>query len=304
MDLRKASFSDVNARELHVFLVLAEELHFARAAERLYLSQPHVSRTLAALEHRVGGPLLARTSRTVSLTPLGMTFLAELRPAYTSVVDAITHARAIAGGLSGELVVGCTATTALAALTRLVERFTHDHPECNVTLRELPLVEPFTPLTNGEIDILAWWHIVADPQLTLGPVIDRRQRFVVMRSGHPIAARDFVSLEDLAEYGFPNFVRNPGLSDATYDMIIPARTPSGRPIPKVGALCHTLSEAADLIARTDVVHLTTDGAAQGNVIRGDLVFRPIEDLPPLPLGLIWRTGREDPRILAFAATAG
>ena len=286
-----------------MFLVLAEELHFAKAAERLYLSQPHVSRTLAALERRVGGPLFARTSRSVCLTPVGETFRAELEPAYQGVLEAITHARAIAAGLSGSLVIGCTATTALAALTRLVDALTHAHPECEVTLRELPLVEPFAPLLNGDIDVLAWWHLIADPDLTLGPVIDRPPRLVMMRATHPLAARATLWLEDLADYGFPRFVRNPGLAAETYDKIIPARTPSGRAIPQVGAPCHTLNEAADLIARTDVVHPTTEGAAQGGAVRGDIVFRPIEDLPALPLGLIWRTGRDTARVRALAAMA-
>lgn len=302
MEPRTATIGNVNAQELRVFLTLADELHFARAAERLYLSQPHVSRTLAALERRVGGTLLSRSSRSVSLTPLGEVLLAELRPAYNGILDAIAHARAIAAGLTGELIIGCTATTAVPSLIRIVDLFAHQHPECNVVLHEQPLTQPFVPLRNGEVDVLVWWHLDTEPTLTLGPVIDQQRRMALMRTAHPLANRDAVSLEDLAEYGFPNFTRNPELANL-YDLLFPARTPTGRPIPRSGAECRTLSEAADLIARTNLVHATTESAAKSNAIRGDLVVVPIEDLPDVPLGLIWRTDREDARIMAFAATS-
>lgn len=302
MESHTATIGEVNAQELRVFLTLADELHFARAAERLYLSQPHVSRTLAALERRIGGTLLSRSSRKVCLTPLGEILLAELRPAYQGVLDAVAHARAIAAGLAGELIIGCTATTTVPALSRIVDQFAHHYPECAVTLHELPLTQPFGPLRRGEVDLLIWWHLEPYSGLTLGPVIEEERRMVVMRSAHPLASRAVITLEDLAEYGFPNFVRNPELSDL-YDVIIPARTPSGRPIPKIGAECRTLNEAADLIARTDVVHVTAESAAKGNAIRGDLVLVPIDELPGVRLGLIWRSDREDRRILAFAALA-
>lgn len=294
------ALGEINGTELRVFLVLAEELHFAHAAERLFLSQPHVSRTLAALERKIGGPLLARNSREVRLTALGESLLAELRPAYQGVLDALAHARAAAAGPTGQLIIGCAATTAVPALTRVVDGFAHGYPDCQVVLHELPLTQPFAPLRRGEVDLLVWWHLADYPGLTLGPVISRERRMVVLRPSHPLSDRSTVSLESLADYGFPNFHRSPELADL-HDVIIPARAPSGRIIPKIGPPCHTLNEAADLIARTEAVHVTTEGAARRSALRGDVIAIPVRDLPDLELGLIWRGDRADPRIRAFAA---
>ena len=78
----------MDTAEIEVFLVLAEELHFGRTAERLRLPQPRVSRLVAALERRAGGALFERTSRRVRLTPLGQQLASQLRPAYAQLTEA------------------------------------------------------------------------------------------------------------------------------------------------------------------------------------------------------------------------
>jgi DNA-binding transcriptional LysR family regulator len=86
----------MDTAEIEVFLVLAEELHFGRTAERLRLPQPRVSRLVAALERRAGGALFERTSRRVRLTPLGQQLASRLRPAYAQLTAALDEARAAA----------------------------------------------------------------------------------------------------------------------------------------------------------------------------------------------------------------
>src|SRR5690242_8484834 len=98
--------SGVEIRELEAFLVLAQELHFGRAGERLYVSQSRVSQLLRSLEHRIGAPLVERTSRRVALTPLGESFLAGLRPAYEALRATVDDARAAARGMGGVLRIG------------------------------------------------------------------------------------------------------------------------------------------------------------------------------------------------------
>src|SRR5438874_2574790 len=84
----------MDTAEIEVFLMLAEELHFGRTAERLRLPQPRVSRLVAALERRAGGALFERTSRRVRLTPLGQQLASQLRPAYAQLTAALDDARA------------------------------------------------------------------------------------------------------------------------------------------------------------------------------------------------------------------
>ncbi len=97
----------MNLRQLECFLAVADELHFARAADRLHLSPASVSEAIAALERRVGGPLFDRSSRRVSLTAHGLRFLGDVREPFTSLARAHENARTRALG-SSDLVVAHT----------------------------------------------------------------------------------------------------------------------------------------------------------------------------------------------------
>src|ERR1044072_2782235 len=97
----RRAMSGMEIRALECFLALSEEVHFGRAAERLYVSQSRVSQLLRALEGRIGARLLDRTSRRVRLTPLGERFLAELRPAYDALSGAVEGGKGAARGLTG-----------------------------------------------------------------------------------------------------------------------------------------------------------------------------------------------------------
>ena len=97
--------------QAEAFLALAEELHFGRAAQRLCVSQPRISRLIATLEREIGAPLFERTSRRVALTPLGGQFLSQLQPGYAQMQTAVGHARSAAREVTGELIIGFTPTT-------------------------------------------------------------------------------------------------------------------------------------------------------------------------------------------------
>src|SRR5436305_14849521 len=109
----------MDTAEIEVFLVLAEELHFGRTAERLRLPQPRVSRLVASLERRAGGALFERTSRRVRLTPLGEQLAGRLRPAYAQLTAALDEARAAARQAVGAVRIGFSPTSNMAPLTRL-----------------------------------------------------------------------------------------------------------------------------------------------------------------------------------------
>lgn len=96
--------------QVEAFLTLADELHFGRTAERLYVSQPRVSRLIASLERLAGGQLFERTNRKVTLTPLGRQLHSRLRPAYDQMAAAIEEARSTSRGVTGLLRVGCADT--------------------------------------------------------------------------------------------------------------------------------------------------------------------------------------------------
>jgi hypothetical protein len=107
-----------------------------------------------------------------------------------------------------------------------------------------------------------------------------------------------VSVEDLAdeEVALPP----PTVPPAVYDLIVPRHTPSGRPIRRTQPV-QTINEIMSLVARGHIVHPTSSAVPIFG--RDDIVLIPIDDLPPIPLGLVWRTGHENPRIRALDQTA-
>src|SRR5215472_13971867 len=120
--------------QVEAFLAVAEELHFGRAAQRLHVSQPRVSRLIAALERQAGGRLFERTSRKVTLTPLGQQLHAELRPGFQQMHAALDHARRTARETAGQLRLGTLVTLAGPGLTGLIEEFSAHHPGCELSL--------------------------------------------------------------------------------------------------------------------------------------------------------------------------
>ncbi len=288
----------MDTAEIEVFLVLAEELHFGRTADRLRLPQPRVSRLVARLERRAGGALFDRTNHPVRLTPLGERLRERLEPAYTQLQAALDDARRTATQTPGELRIGFTATTQGEALTSLASAFEADRGGCRVILHEVDVLDPYAALRRGTIDVLVNWLALDEPDLTAGPAIDCRERMLAVGTAHPLAKRSSVQAEELADYEHVGFAST--IPAALRDAIIPPRTPSGRPIRRYPEF-RGINEAAAEIAQGHVIHPTLAGVLI--LRRHDIVLVPIEGLPPLPLALIWCTSHENARIRALAATA-
>ncbi|MEU5881228.1 LysR family transcriptional regulator [Spirillospora sp. NPDC047279] len=300
--MAKRTPADLNLQQLRVFLVLGQELHFGRAADRLMLTQPYVSRTLASLERRIGGRLLDRTSRRVTLTPLGNSFHVELAKAYDELVRTMERARNSAAELRETLVVGCTTTSAGPALTSLVRDFETSRPQYRVRLHEVPLNHPYQALRTGTIDVLVLWLPDETAEFALGPVIEEQPMVLAMRKGHPLAGRETVSVEELANYGIPAMADVEGPSSVEH-ALWPSETPGGRPIPRVGPPCRSMSEIVDSLARSDAAKPTSGSVARAHAHRGDLAFVQMDEEPTLRLGPIWPAGRVSNAITALIEVA-
>lgn len=285
----------MDMRETEAFLAVAEQLHFGRAAERLRLTTSHVSQVIRRLERRVGAPLFERTSRRVALTPLGQRLFEELQPAYAQMLTAFEHARAAARTPVGRLRLGFTSSAEGSVITRVVKAFEARH-DCSIAMHEVPTLYPYAPLRAGEIDILVNWLLVEEPDLVLGPVLYRRDRVLAVGVDHPLAGRQSVALEEVGDYGVAGV---PQPAEAILDAIVPLETPSGRPIRRTHHI-QTLHEALSLIARGRIVHPTMAGALPQ---RPDIRYVPMPELPPIPMGLIWRATHENAAIRALADLA-
>ncbi|HEX7338674.1 MAG TPA: LysR family transcriptional regulator [Rhodanobacteraceae bacterium] len=289
----------MNLSEIKVFLTLCDELHFGRTAERMGLSQARVSRLVHSLESEVGGMLFKRTSRRVVLTPLGERLHERLRPAYERLSEALEDARRMVHEPLGELRIGFTSTTAGTALNRLIAAFERREPDCETTVREVSIIDPYSALRRGEIDILVDWLEVDEPDLKVGPAIGHDKRVLAVAADHKLARREAIHLNDIA--GFDAARLPSTFPSALEEAFLPRTTPSGAPIPRTH-IVHSFAEYATLVARGLVVQGTVASMAAG-LPREDIVLIPIADLPPLALGLIWRKAQENDLIRAVAEAA-
>jgi DNA-binding transcriptional LysR family regulator len=274
---------EADLREIRVLLTLTEELHFGRTAGRLGVTHARVSQIIRTLEARIGCRLFDRTSRTVRLTPAGVELSAHLRPAYERFLAALQ-----AGSVGRTFLrIGVTVTTGAPVISQLVEEFEERYSEYQTVIDEVDVWEPYEKLRRGEVDVLCNWLAVDEPDITVGPVIEERDRVLAVGRGHRLASRSSVSIEDVAD---ETVMRPPdSFPAALREALWPSRTPSGRPIRSLQSVYST-SQIVSMIARGQIVHPTVRGVSLFE--RDDLLLIPIRDLPPLPFGLIWRTAHE------------
>lgn len=289
----------MNLDQVEVFLVLSQELHFGRTAERLHLTQSRVSRLLASLEREVGGSLFERTSRRVRLTPLGVRLRDRLAPAHTALLAALDDAKRLARGTKGVLRLGFTVTTEEPVFL-LVDAFESQYEDCRVELSGVNAIDPYGALRRDEVDVLVNWLVVDEPDLTVGPAIKWMERVLAVSTRHPLAERTSISIEELTDHEVGS--RPPNFPAALFEALVPTHTPSGIPIPR--STRHSIREIhehAARIARGEIVHPTV--AVQPFRGHDSIVLIPIHDLAPIPVGLIWRTAHENARIRALAKVA-
>jgi DNA-binding transcriptional LysR family regulator len=292
----------VDLREVRVFLTLAEELHFGRTAERLQLTPSRVSQSLRELEHKLGAQLVNRTSRRVQLTPFGERFLADIRPAYDQFTGVLERAGAAAGSLEGTLRLGLLSGPAGGPhLVEIIGAFEARHPECKVEVVQVPWDDPLGPLRGNDVDLMATWIPLKQSDVVVGPILSRQPRVLAVARDHPLAARDSVDVEELADHRLPRFE---GWPQELHEAVIPLRTPSGRPIPgsrmRVGGPAGL--DVSVRVARGEFV-FTTVASAVPHMGELDLVFVQLTGMPPLRSALVWRRPARDPKLREFLRVA-
>lgn len=140
-------------RHLRYFVVLAEELHFTRAAERLHIEQPPLSRAIKELEEELGVVLFDRDRRGTQLTAAGSAFLQDTRRLFTVLEAARDNAKAVAAGLRGSLRIAVSDGAISPGLSAFLARCRAEEPEMEIRLSEVPLAEQLRGLRSGDFTI-------------------------------------------------------------------------------------------------------------------------------------------------------
>jgi len=209
---------------LRYFAVLAEELHFGRAADRLAITQPPLSSAIKALEEELGVRLFDRDSKQVQLTPAGAAFLVDVRAILERIARSRDTAKAVASGQRGRLDIGVTGSLFYRELPRILAAFGARMPNIEVTLRETGSAEQVDALLHGELHAGFINAATVPPQLASMPL--RTDRLVVcLPEGHALAQRRSLRIADLAQERFVMFDRD--VAPANYDNVIAAFSRAG-----------------------------------------------------------------------------
>jgi DNA-binding transcriptional LysR family regulator len=291
--------ADIELREMRVFLVLAEELHFGRTAERLGLTTSRVSQTLRTLERKLGGRrLFDRTSRVVALTHAGAILRDELGAAVANLDGTLERAR-VRGAGPGLVRVGVlNAASGSAVLNEAIKRYEAAYDGASVRLATTPFDDRLGPLRRREVHLTVTRLPLEQPDVVVGPLLSEGDaRVVMVATDHPLAGRTDVSVEDFADYP----MRRPDdVPEELAEASSPSRTPSGRPIVHSDIEVNDVSELLLLIAQGRLVHPTVAPFADHFRHPGIAVV-PVRDLPPSSSALAWLRGVEDPARDAFLA---
>ena len=183
-------------RQLREFLTLCEERNFRRAAERLHMAQPPLTRQIRALEDELGAPLFVRTSKGVDLTEAGLALLAEV-PKLLELAERAKERTQLAGkGLIGKLDVGVFGSGVLDVIPRLLARFHAERPEVVLELHHLNKAQQMEALRERRITVGFNRLFPPDPELAIEIVL-RERLMVALPKDHALARQSEVTLRDM-----------------------------------------------------------------------------------------------------------
>lgn len=277
--------------QLAGFIAVAEELHFGRAAERLGMTQPPLSRLIQKLEKSVGTSLFERTNRNVQLTPAGLAFLEEARRLMVLAERAPAAARRIASGRSGLLRIGFTAASALNVLGPLLGETSRVLPDVDVELSELVTGKQINGLLTGELD-LGLARPPFDEEVFASKLLYRESMLLAVPSGHRLTGMG----RNLTHEDFnhePLIMHSPAEARYFYDLVV-------RMFPiRHGNVVHVVSQIVTMVALVAArrgVALVPASAAQLQI--AGVQYLPLESqqINPVELHAIWVRRTENPAL--------
>ena len=257
-------------RHLRCFVALAEELHFTRAAERLHIEQPPLSRAIKELEDDLGVVLFERNRRGTVLTEAGATFLQDVRRVFAVLKQAQENVRAVAAGLSGSLRIAVSDGAIDPRLSALLARCREEEPEIEIRLSEVPLADQLRGLRSGDFSIgfaptaEVGDDIVTEP-LWHDPLV------VAVPARHPLLSHKAVPLHQLAIY--PLVLCDPQACEGYHRELARLLRPLERP-PDVAEHVSSLDMMLTLVGAGYGVGFITETRIAAS-LRPDVVIRPL-----------------------------
>ncbi|CAM5732786.1 LysR family transcriptional regulator [Streptomyces fumanus] len=283
---------DVHVRELRYFAAVAEELHFTRAAERLYVSQPALSKQIRTLERQLGTVLFERDRREVRLSEAGAALLPYARRLLAEWEAARDAVARVVADRAAVLVVGMSTSPGRGGvLPAIRSRFTAARPGASLRLRQVPWQDATAGLADGTSDVAFVWLPLPDPERYRWLVVAEEPRLVALAAGHPLAARDRIDFADLLD---EPFLALPAGAGPLRDHWLATDARGGRPV-VVGAEVASTEETYEALAAGLGVVLVATGNAPLITFDG-VVTREVDGVTPCRLALAWRADDDHPLV--------
>ncbi|MEU9402269.1 LysR family transcriptional regulator [Streptomyces sp. NPDC048242] len=279
--------SDLEVRQLRYFVAVAEELHFGRAAARLGMAQPPLSRTIRDLERQLGVALFERTTRQVRLTGAGEVLLRDARTALEAVTAAAHRARH-AGSATPRLRIALKADIDGGLLPQILDAYGTDAAALPPELILGGFGDQPRALRDGLADVALVLCPMDDRGLDSEPLLTEPV-LVAIAATDPLAARTRLCLADLADRNLPNGA--PAADGRT------APPPPGATRP-----ASNLSEIFSLVETGSIVFFAPASVARRNP-RPGVAYRPVSDLPDCTLAIAWPQDARSPAVAAFVRAA-
>lgn len=287
---------DVHGRELRYFVAVAEHLHFTRAAEALFVSQPALSKQVRALEERLRTPLFTRDRRSVGLTPAGEALLPHARTVLAAWERAEAALAAAAAAQDAALEVGISTGLGRGLLPAVRARLAQLAPAARLRVRQVPWDDPTGGLAAAadRTDAAFVWLPLPDPDRYAWTGVLTEPRLVALPGDHHLAGADVVDFADLLD---EPFLALPRAAGALRDHWLAVDARGGRP-PVIGAEVAGTDETVEALQAGLGVCLLARGNAP-LIAREGVVVRPVRGVGPSELVLAWRRGDERPLLGAL-----
>lgn len=270
-------------RHLRYFVAVVEELHFRKAAEKLYVAQPALSKQIQDLEDELGTQLLIRNRRGVALTDAGKVFYEDAVAVLARTEIAISRATATGKGLSGQFSIGFIQPAVGGLLQGTLREFRNLYPEVRLRVVEGSSRNSLAKVNSGELDC-AFVRLPIDlpEEIAFEPVVREKVRLALPET-HPLAAQADIALEDLATEELVLIERH--LEPSLYDYYIGACNAAGFS-PRLGQIVSSTWVALGVVAGGIGVCFAADSAR--SAVPPGIVFRDIRGDPlHLEMGIIW-----------------